>query len=198
MMCIIKKTLIFLGIFIIIGDNVITSVIAASLNDSQQLEDNQPIICVLDFNKFAQLSGDPQVKEFQSNASEYLLDFKKYAKSFKNFVSKYPYVTIAANGLAISNSTFGDVGKGKFDLLHFATNNFMRRRSEYLVDIVNASDEKLNAYKVSVRIGIGFSRKNSRLYLTLYLGGGLENFDQQRRYLQFAFVVESITFNPKD
>ncbi|KAK0080454.1 hypothetical protein PV325_013919 [Microctonus aethiopoides] len=112
--------------------------------------------------------GDPQVKEFQSNASEYLLDFKKYAKSFKNFVSKYPYVTIAANGLAISNSTFGDVGKGKFDLLHFATNNFMRRRSEYLVDIVNASDEKLNAYKLIGDISLKEYNKTSIEYVLTY------------------------------
>ncbi|KAK0091774.1 hypothetical protein PV326_002710 [Microctonus aethiopoides] len=197
-MSIIKKTLIFLGIFTIIGDNVITSVIAVSLNDLRQLEDNQPIICVLDFNKFVQLVGDPQVKEFQTNASEYLLDFKNYAESFKNFMRRYPNVTIVANGLAISNSTFGDVGKGKFNLLNFETENFMKRKRGYLVDIVNASDEKWNEYKVSVRIGIGFKRKNSRLYLIPYLGGGLENFDQQSRFLQFAFVVESITFNPKD
>ncbi|KAK0160107.1 hypothetical protein PV328_007548 [Microctonus aethiopoides] len=197
-MSIIKKTLIFLGIFTIIGDNVITSVIAVSLNDLRQLEDNQPIICVLDFNKFVQLVGDPQVKEFQTNASEYLLDFKNYAESFKNFMRRYPNVTIVANGLAISNSTFGDVGKGKFNLLNFETENFMKRKRGYFVDIVNASDEKWNEYKVSVRIGIGFKRKNSGLYLIPYLGGGLENFDQQSRFLQFAFVVESITFNPKD
>ncbi|KAK0071884.1 hypothetical protein PV325_012218, partial [Microctonus aethiopoides] len=100
--------------------------------------------------------------------------------------------------MAISNDTFGDVGKNKFGKLYFATKNFIAEKTEYYLDIVNAFDMKVDEYEVKVKISLGFKEYDKFLFLLPRISGKLENFDQELRSLQFGFALSRIEFNHKE
>lgn len=198
MMYIIKRTLILIGIITIIGDSIITSVIAASSNNSKQIIYKKPIFSELHYSTFVQVMAGIELNEFNKTEIKYVLEYTQYAPSFEKFNEKYPFVTVYTSGVAISNDTFGDVGKNKFGKLYFATKNFIAEKSGYYLDIVNAFDMKVDKYEAKVKISLGFKQQDHFLFLIPRISGKLENFDQELRSLEFGFALSRIEFNHKE
>ncbi|TGZ32273.1 hypothetical protein DBV15_11092 [Temnothorax longispinosus] len=176
-------------------------------NDSQN--NNKPIIIInsyqsknytynVNYNNYRNLWASwSKRREYYDYSSVYLVvDYSDYAETFDKFKDKYPSVTIETNGKAISTSTFGDVGKGKFGTFYFDTITFNNDniRNMYIVD---ASDKKTAAYNIYVKIGLGFKKLGSKLYLIPFIDGALKSVGARKRYLDFGLDVSTITFNLK-
>ncbi|KAK0074167.1 hypothetical protein PV326_012678 [Microctonus aethiopoides] len=188
-MCNMKKLLIFIGII----------AVTVASNITRVDKDEKPyLVCKIGFSYYRTISSEISlVIESISNPMAYfLIDIKKYANSYDEFVRKYPSVTIKTKGEAMSFSTFGDVGKNKFGALKYATDNFWMNNSVHYVDFLNTFDAKWGAYYVRVTIGIGFVRQDTKLYLIPYSAGRITSHGFLRRHLKFGFRVDTLTFNP--
>ncbi|KAK0159631.1 hypothetical protein PV327_010725 [Microctonus hyperodae] len=156
------KILIFMGIIGIIKISLIVSIKGLSYDNPKPNNDTRLIVCIVDYDNFVQLSGSwGYEKDYTDNSSVYsLFDYTDHANSFTEFINKYPTVTISTSGKAISESTFGDVGRNKFGKLNYPTTNFAVKDHVHHVDIVNSYLSKLLTYYIRVNIGIGFKRED--------------------------------------
>ncbi|KAK0079550.1 hypothetical protein PV325_001086 [Microctonus aethiopoides] len=168
-------------------------------HDSKPNENLRPIVCIVNYNNFVQLSGSWGAEEVHTENStvNLLLNYIDYANSFSEFNEKYPTVTISTSGKAISESTFGDVGRNKFGELNYPTSNFAAEHRVHHVDIINSNLSKCLTYYVRVNIGIGFKKEDTKLFLIPYINGILRSHGNYERYLDIGFSIDTITFNPR-
>ncbi|KAK0080788.1 hypothetical protein PV326_007996 [Microctonus aethiopoides] len=184
-----KKLLIFIGII----------AVTVASNITRVNKDEKPyLVCKIGFSYYETISSVISLPAIRINnpSAYFVIDIKKYANSFDEFVKKYPSVTIKTKGEAMSFSTFGDVAKNKFGALNYTTNILWINNSLHNVDILNTSDEKWGAYYVSVIIGIGFVTQDTKLYLFPYSVGRITSHGFKQRDLKFGFSVDTLTFNP--
>lgn len=123
------------------------------------------------------------------------MEYSDYAISFEKFIEKYPYFTVETSGLAKSDSTFGDVGKGNFGTIlfetkFFNTTDFNRKYIIYL-------HKKHFTFAVGTEIGIGFKKDDKNLYIQPFVNGWIYSFGGYRRELSLALSVTKISFKPK-
>lgn len=125
-----------------------------------------------------------------------VVDYTKYASSIEEFIGRFPYVTIETDGEAISESTFGDMGRGQFGSLTFETILFNNRpyMNKYMVYAHLSSD----GFNVGAEIGIGFRNEGNKLYLRPFTNGWMHSVGYEWRYLTFGLSVSSITFHPNE
>lgn len=129
------------------------------------------------------------------NTDYTVLDYTKYADMFDRFVEKYPYFTIVTDGCAESESTFGNPGAGKFGIKRFPTHNFDdRRENKYLVD----SYMNDAFFGVWAKIGVGFQRKDGKLYVFPFYDVGIYSAGAYTRCLDYGLIVRTITFHPTE
>ncbi len=162
---------------------------------------NEPITYNVNYSKYWSMWANWSTTESYTdeNISYYaVVDYTNYAKTFDEFIKKYPFVTIETSVQAVSKSTFGDVGKGNFGTLYYNTKNFNNNKySKKYECIVCASDLSLFAYSISVTIGLKFFKLDNKLYLNPFIAGILHSDGAYTRYLDFGLTVNTITFNPK-
>ncbi|TGZ37113.1 hypothetical protein DBV15_05812 [Temnothorax longispinosus] len=166
--------------------------------NSYQSKNHTPITYNVNYNNYRSMVANwSKRRQYNNYSSLYLVvDWFDYADTFDKFRDKYPSVTIETNGKAISTSTFGDVGKGKFGTLHFDTITF-NNDDIRKINIVDAYDSRKVKYNIYVKIGLGFKRLGSKLYLIPFIDGALYSVGAYKRYLDFGLDVSIITFNPK-
>ncbi|KAK0090085.1 hypothetical protein PV325_003262 [Microctonus aethiopoides] len=184
---------------------VITTITGISNTTSAPSSDNvkegkniQPIHRDINFDKSVKLTailGGEAVLE-DTYPKRFVLDYKEYADTFEEFRKKYPTFTLDTHGVAISESTFGDVAKYKFGQLTYPTSYFIADEDGYYNEIVDEFDAKFLAFEVSVEIKIGFSSKGSVLFLHPYMTGQLESHGFSERALRIGLHIYTITFNP--
>lgn len=191
MMCNMTKVLFFIGIIVITRASNITRV-----NDDN--DENKSIVCNVDFHGYRTMwSRYSWGAEYTNDTTTYfLVDMKQYANSFDEFTKKYPSVTIKTRGEAESYSTFGNVGRNKFGVLNYSTENFWMNNYVHFVNIFDTSDAKWGAYYVKVLMGIGFVRRDTKLFLVPYISGIIRSHGFMIRSLDFGLTVETVTFNP--
>lgn len=194
-----RKILIFIGIIGIIETSMFVLVTALVSHDSKSNENLRPIVCIVNYDSFRQLSGSwGSEEDYTDNSTvKLLLNYTDYANSFSEFNEKYPTVTISTSGEAISESTFGDVGKNKFGELNYPTSNFAAKHPVYHVDIINSYSSRCLTYYVRVNIGIGFKKEDVQLFVVPYINGILLSHGNYKRYLDIGFGITTITFNPR-
>ncbi len=164
------------------------------INDYQ----NEPIAYNVNYYKYWNMWANwSTVVGHSDYSSSYLVvDYINYAETFDKFVEKYPNFTLETNGKAVSESTFGDVGKEKFGTLYFDTITFNNNDIKY-INLVDDGDSKYFSYNIIVKIGLGFKKIGSKLYLYPFIDGYLRSIGTYTRYLEFGLTVNTITFNPK-
>lgn len=188
-MCNMTKVLIFIGIIAVTAASNITKV---------DEDERQSLVCKIGFSYYRTISSKSSqaVIRMSKPSAYFLIDIKQYANSFDEFAEKYPSVTIKTKGEVMSFSTFGDVGRNKFGTLNYATDNFWINNSVHYIDFLKTSDAKWGAYYVRATIGIGFVRKDTKLYLVPYVFGGITSHGFTTRHLNVGFRVDTLTFNP--
>lgn len=122
-------------------------------------------------------------------------DFTNYAPTIERFIEEYPYVTIQTSGKAVSDSTFGDVGAGRFGELTFETIHF--NSADYHDLPIVTSHKSHFTFNVGVNIGVGFKTEGYKLFLRPYTNGWIYSVGARWRELEFGLGVTSITFHPK-
>lgn len=135
--------------------------------------------------------------------TEYTADYPVFEDSDKinngiylnEFIEKYPTVTIVTEGGAVSDSTFGDIGRGKFGNLTFSTNNF--KHDDFFDVYIVSNHWKQCVFDVGVEISIGFQKSGKILCLRPCVNGWIYSVGAYWRDLKFYLKVKSITFNPK-
>jgi hypothetical protein len=161
---------------------------------------DESIVCSIQYNEFRNLSASWSFNTSYADYSRglFLVDYAMHADSFQEFVRKYPNLTVTTSGKAVSDDTFGDVGKDKFGKLTYSTSLFAADKDVYYEELVKASASKLFSFDVGVNIGIGFmSRGNSTLRLAPYIDGYIVSHGAYERTLEFGLAVTEVTFNPK-
>lgn len=124
-----------------------------------------------------------------------VVEYTNYTANIDQFIAKYPTVTIETEGGAVSESTFGDVGQGKFGSLTFETIHF--NNDDYFDNKIVASYLNHFTFDVGVEIGVGFKKTGNTLYVRPFVNGWIYSVGAYWRYLNFYLKVTSITFNPK-
>ncbi|KAK0071464.1 hypothetical protein PV325_012895 [Microctonus aethiopoides] len=199
-----EKVQILIGIIgIIIGTNIIPSFAAATyaFSTTEKTADGR-IICTLNYTDYQTISATlSKTDDYYDTSSYFLLDSKDYnANSFNEFEQKYPYFTMTTSGKAVSESTFGDVGKNKFGPRILFTNEFLKKPVLGYI-VFDESAEKWSTYYVNARMGIYFFREHhnsTKLIAVPYLSGTLTSHGIYTRSLDFGWTIETITFIPKN
>ncbi|KAK0158977.1 hypothetical protein PV328_009911 [Microctonus aethiopoides] len=193
-MCNMTNVLIFIGIIAITRASNIT----LRVNDDDDDDENKSIVCNIDFHDYRTMwSKYSWGAEYTNDTTAYfLVDMEQYANSFDEFAKKYPSVTIKTRGEAESYLIFGDVGRNKFGVLNYSTENFLMNNYVHFVNIIDNSDAKWGTYYVKVSIGVGFVRQDSNLFLVPYISGVIRSHGIKKRALDFGLTVETVTFNP--
>lgn len=124
-----------------------------------------------------------------------VVDYTKYAASFDEFMSKYPYFEVETDGKTYSAETFGDQGKGQFGTKRYEILNFSK--TFYHLDLVNSHDST-DGYNVGSEIGLGFKKDNRALYLQPFVNAWMYSVGRTWRYLSIGLEVSKITFCPND
>jgi len=167
----------------------------AIIPTSQKLT-NDGIDCNIEYSDYHSLLSSWSSYQDYDNAKSYLLfDYIDYADNWNSFKQKYPTITIDTRGQAESPAIFGDVGKGKFGLLHFDTDCFKNNNEINYQYMVNVDESKLWTYYVTVKISIGFQVEASRLILIPTIYGKIDSVGAYQRALYFGLTVDRITFN---
>lgn len=101
--------------------------------------------------------------------------------------------------MAISEETFGDVGKGKFGTLRFDSRNFKKfNNKQYVNEFIVTSHLNAAGFDVGVEIGLGFGNEDNKLYLRPFTNGWIYSVGLTWRFLTFGLYVDSITFHPAE
>jgi len=151
----------------------------------------------INYSKYCQIWANWSSTAVFNDTKPYLLfDYKNYASDWNSFEELYPNISVNTNGEAISTATFGDVGKGKFGLLHFDSETFnnANEKIRYLY-MVNSHDSKNFGYAIDTQIGLGFQMQGTKLYLVTTIYGSLQSIGAYTRYLDFGLSVGDVTFN---
>lgn len=124
-----------------------------------------------------------------------VVEFTDYAPNIEKFIEMYPTFTVESSGLAKSESTFGDVGKGHFGIVqfetkHFNSNDFNRRYIVY-------SHKNNFTFNVGAEIGIALKKDDKKLYLQPFVNGWIYSLGIYRRELSLVLSVTKIIFHPK-
>lgn len=121
-----------------------------------------------------------------------VVDYTHHALNLEEFIDYYPLVTIETTGKAISNSTFGDVGRGCFGTRTFETRNFLN--TDYHNEFIVKARENFIVYAVGAEIGVGFKRVGDELYVRPFINGWIYSAGDNWRTLSFGLAVTRITF----
>lgn len=124
-----------------------------------------------------------------------IADFTVYSPTIERFVEDYPYFTVETYGQAVSETTFGDVGAGRFGTLTFETINF--KSADYRDQHIVSSRQNHFTFDVGVDIGVGFKTDGNKLLLRPFTNGWIYSVGAKWRTLDFGLGVTSITFHPK-
>ncbi|KAK0160013.1 hypothetical protein PV328_007461 [Microctonus aethiopoides] len=198
-----EKVQILIGIIgIIIGTNIIPSFAAWKYSNStmENIPDGS-IIRYLNYTDYQTISASlSQTKNYFQSSFYFIFDFKNYANSFSEFEKKYPLFIMTTSGKAVSNSTFGDVGKNHFGPLTLSTNEFVNKKRPSGYVVLNEFADKWSTYHVNARMGIYFfiEHHSTKLRATPYLSGTLTSHGLYTRSLDFGWTIETIVFIPKN
>lgn len=151
----------------------------------------------LNYYQFWTLSANWSSTERHSDYSmSYpVVKYTDYALSLDEFIEKYPTFTAETTGKAVSESTFGDVGKGHFGTLLFETILF--KNSNYYYKHIVTAHKNAFSYDVGVEIGLGCKNDGKILYLRPFINGWINSVGAYTRTLEFGLGVTKITFYPK-
>lgn len=164
-------------------------------NNNILLQENQTITYKMRYNWYRSLGANWSSTTSDSDFSmsyPVIRDYTVYANSLDKFIEKYPYMIVETDGKAISMSTFGDVGKGKFGPLRFETINF--NHSNYMNKYIVADHDSGFGYHVGAEIGIGLKYDGNKLILRPFTNGWIQSDGYAWRYLEFGLSVSSVTF----
>ncbi|KAK0089621.1 hypothetical protein PV325_006331 [Microctonus aethiopoides] len=128
---------------------------------------------------------------------QFVLDFKPYVTSFKDFEYAYPSFIIAVNGVAYSDAIFGDVAKDKFGNLSYPTSHFFANGTVNYINLVDNSTSKWGAHYARVKIDLGFQKKGTKLFVLPRLEGEVVGHGFYSKDLSIALNIQSITFKPR-
>lgn len=125
-----------------------------------------------------------------------VVDYAEYAPNIEKFIEMYPLFTVETGGKARSDSTFGDVGKGRFGAVQFETIHFNSK--DFIRKYIVFSHSNHFTFDVGAEIGIRLKRDDKRLYLQPFINGWIYSVGAYWRSLELALSVTKITFYPKN
>lgn len=129
-------------------------------------------------------------------STEYeLVKYTDYVDRFKDFVKKYPTVTIEATCRADSDLWDNpDCSKYYWE---FETMNFGKTTNEYTNQDLVTPWKNGFMFDVGAQIGFGFKIKDDTLYLRPYVNGWVYKAGAGWSCLDFGLGAYKITFNPE-
>jgi len=163
-----------------------------------QKTDNSPINITLRYSRFKEIcakwSGTARDSDF---STEYeLLKYTDYTDRMKDFINKYPYVTIDGTCKCRSDlwNNWKDDCPGPlwtFETIHFITNQYF---NNYVYE--RHGDEF--GWNLGAQIGFGFKVKEDYLYLRPFMNGWVYKAGAWWSCLQYGLSATKITFHSED
>lgn len=163
-----------------------------------QISIDSPIVIKLGYSLWWKICANWSTTSAKSDYSvEYeLVKYTDYVDRIKDFIKKYPTVTIDATCKAESD-LWDDPDCSKYSW-EFETINFSRAPNQYTnQDLVNNWKNGFG-WDVGVAIGFGFKVKDDMLYLRPYVNGWVYKAGAWWSCLNFGLSAYKITFNPED
>lgn len=123
------------------------------------------------------------------------MKYPDYVDRLKDFIGKYPYVTIEATCRAESDLWDNpDCSKYSWE---FETQNF-NHQGEYFNKYLVSSWKNGAGWDVGAEVGFGFKVKDDTLYLRPFINGWVYKAGAPWACLNFGLAAYRITFQPKD